>query len=148
MREVYEGEHKTDSEDLFYDPQDDWQKDLAVPTTPSPVVNLRSIGRRAVSSPKLQELPSSVPKSLQELLASQINASPLSTVKRRLSTESLSTPLSEFGHSTSSRLSLDNSSAVELTVKDVLKDVQPVPSICRTNVSAALSRLDNDGQIP
>jgi kinesin family protein 14 len=147
MREVYEGEHKTDSEDLFYDPQDDWQKDLAVPTTPSPVVNLRSIGRRAVSSPKLQELPSSVPKSLQELLASQINASPLSTVKRRLSTESLSTPLSEFGHSTSSRLSLDNSSAVELTVKDVLKDVQPVPSICRTNVSAALSRLDNDAAV-
>ena len=35
-----QGEHKTDSEDLFYDPQDDWQKDLAVPATPSPVVSL------------------------------------------------------------------------------------------------------------
>ncbi|XP_062516185.1 uncharacterized protein LOC134191579 [Corticium candelabrum] len=139
MRELYEGDCETDSDDLFYDPEDNWEKDLTF--SPTPPSRIRSVSQRTVSTPKLQELPPTVPKSLQELLTSQVSSSPLSSSRRCVSSEIVSTPVSEVSQSSmSSRL--DNLD--ETFLKDLLKDIPAVPTICRTIMSAALSHLDGD----
>ena len=53
----------------------------------------------------------------------------------------------KHGHNYKYAHNLDSVPLKTVMFTDVLRDVNPVPSICRTNVSAALSHLDDDGKM-
>ncbi|XP_065829379.1 kinesin-like protein KIF14 [Oscarella lobularis] len=154
MREIYEDETDSQTDDLFYDPNDEWEKDSsfsASSPSPSSRASTRSLAnRKALSAPRLKELPSSLPKSFRDLLTSQaavVASSPLLAGRRP---SSQSTPMSTGGVSSMDDLTFTSTpftprSEMRNFGDDVFKSLTSVPVICKNMITTAMAELDDLG---